>query len=141
MKRFLSACVPEYVCVFVDIHTFCAARCRAVLWLWSVLLTEAPAFSRISAQSRRSARTQYIKGVRPNWSSRSLRKGSATHTHTHTHINDCLRLLVNTGQDLGQCDGFLVQHINGDEYGINGFSLIRILLFKLTFILSIWESE
>lgn len=55
--------------------TFCAARCRAVLWLWSALLTLAPAFSSDSAQSSRSASTQYMRGVRPNWSSASRSAG------------------------------------------------------------------
>lgn len=53
--------------------TFWAARWRAVLWLWSVLLTSAPAFRSVSAQSSLSANTQYISGVLPNWSSLSLR--------------------------------------------------------------------
>lgn len=53
--------------------TFWAARCRAVLRLWSVLFTSAPAFRRASAQSSLSANTQYISGVLPNWSSLSLR--------------------------------------------------------------------
>lgn len=76
----ICVCMSVSVFVFVDVQTFCAARCRAARWLWSVLLTVAPAFSRISAQSSRSASTQYIKGVRPNWSSRSRSNGSATHT-------------------------------------------------------------